>query len=80
MGLPKTLLFGPDEFKNLKNLISKKTTSSWGGRRKPTRALTESGLYMLMKVLRGELATKQSGTLIRNLVLMNKLPNTERRK
>ena len=78
MGLPKTLLFGPDEFKDLKNLISKKSTSSWGGRRKPPRAFTESGLYMLMKVLRRELATKQSGALIRNLVLMNKLPNTER--
>ena len=55
----------PDEFKDLKNLISKKSTSSWGGRRKPLRAFTESGLYMLMTVLRGELATKQSRALIR---------------
>ena len=54
-----------DEFKDLKNLISKKSTSSWGGRRKPPRAFTESGLYMLMTVLRGELATKQSRALIR---------------
>ena len=47
------------------NLMSKKSTSSWGGRRKPPRAFTESGLYMLMTVLRGELATKQSRALIR---------------
>ena len=54
-----------DEFKELQNLISKKSTSSWGGRRKPPRAFTESGLYMLMTVLRGDLATKQSRALIR---------------
>ena len=54
-----------EEFKDLKNLISKKSTSSWGGRRKPPRAFTESGLYMLMTVLRGDLATKQSRALIR---------------
>ena len=46
-------------------MISKNLTSSWGGRRKPPRAFTESGLYMLMTVLRGELATKQSRALIR---------------
>ena len=53
------------EFRELKNLISKNSTSSWGGRRKPPRAFTESGLYMLMTVLRGELATRQSRALIR---------------
>ena len=47
------------------NLISKKTISSWGGRRKLPFAFTEQGLYMLMTVLRGELATKQSKALIR---------------
>ena len=52
------------------NLISKKLTSSWGGRRKPPRAFTESGLYMLMTVLRGELATKQSRALIRTFRAM----------
>jgi hypothetical protein len=51
-----------DEFKNL---ISKNFTSSWGGRRKPPRVFTESGIYMLMTVLRGELATAQSRALIR---------------
>ena len=38
------------------NLISKKSTSSWGGRRKLPYAFTEQGIYMLMTVLRGELA------------------------
>ena len=37
-----------------KILISKNLTSSWGGRRKPPRAFTESGLYMLMTVLKGQ--------------------------
>lgn len=47
------------------NLISKKSTSSWGGRRKLPYAFTEQGIYMLMTVLKGELATKQSKALIR---------------
>lgn len=51
-----------DEFKIL---MSKNLTSSWGGRRKPPRAFTESGLYMLMTVLKGDLATRQSRALIR---------------
>ena len=36
-----------------------------GGRAKPIFAFTESGIYMLMTVLRGELAVKQSKALIR---------------
>lgn len=48
-----------------KNLISKNLTSSWGGVRKSPYAFTEQGIYMLMTVLKGELATKQSRTLIR---------------
>ena len=47
------------------NLISKKSTSSWGGRRKLPYVFTEQGIYMLMTVLRGELAVKQSKALIR---------------
>ncbi len=50
------------EFENLKcNYF----TSSWGGRRKLPYAFTEQGIYMLMTVLRGELAVEQSRTLIR---------------
>ena len=42
-----------EEFENLKcNFF----TSSWGGRRKLPYAFTEQGIYMLMTVLKGELA------------------------
>ncbi len=51
-----------DEFENLK---SKKSTSSWGGIRKMPHAFTEQGIYMLMTVLRGDLAVEQSKMLIR---------------
>ncbi|MBQ9592907.1 MAG: ORF6N domain-containing protein [Lachnospiraceae bacterium] len=47
------------------DLMSKKSTSSWGGRRKLPYVFTEQGLYMLMTILRGELATIQSKALIR---------------
>lgn len=51
-----------EEFENLKcNFF----TSSWGGRRKLPYAFTEQGIYMLMTVLKGELAIEQSRTLIR---------------
>ena len=48
-----------------KNLKCKNFTSSWGGTRKLPYAFTEQGIYMLMTVLKGELATKQSKALIR---------------
>lgn len=48
-----------------KDLMSKKLTSSWGGRRKPPKAFTEQGVYMLMTVLKGDLAVKQSKALVR---------------
>ncbi len=51
-----------EEFENLK---CKFFTSSWGGRRKLPYAFTEQGIYMLMTVLRGDLAIEQSRTLIR---------------
>lgn len=47
------------------NLMCKKFTSSWGGSRHLPYAFTEQGIYMLMTVLRGELAVKQSRALIR---------------
>lgn len=52
------------------NLRSKKSTSSWGGRRYNPHAFTEQGIYMLMTVLKGELATKQSKALIRTFKQM----------
>ena len=51
-----------EEFENLK---WKNFTSSWGGTRKQPYAFTEQGIYMLMTVLRGDLAIEQSRTLIR---------------
>ena len=47
------------------NLISKNLTSSWGGNRKLPYVFTEQGVYMLMTVLKGELATRQSKALVR---------------
>ena len=47
------------------NLMSQIVTSSRGGHRKLPHAFTEQGIYMLMTVLRGELATRQSKALIR---------------
>lgn len=46
-------------------LRCKNSTSSWGGRRYNPYAFTEQGIYMLMTVLKGELATRQSKALIR---------------
>lgn len=47
------------------NVISIQTKGMKGGRSKPIYAFTESGIYMLMTVLKGKLATRQSRTLIR---------------
>ncbi|HRF85974.1 MAG TPA: ORF6N domain-containing protein [Alloprevotella sp.] len=47
-------------------LRCKNSTSSWGGgRRYSPYAFTEQGIYMLMTVLKGDLATKRSKALIR---------------
>ena len=43
---------------------SKNLTASWGGRRNSLYAFTEQGVYMLMTILKGDLATKQSIALI----------------
>lgn len=51
-----------EEFRNLKLKIS---TSRWGGTRKRPYAFTEQGIYMLMSVLKGPLAVKQSKALVR---------------
>ena len=52
-----------EEFKVI--LRCKKSTSSWGGTRYKPYAFTEQGIYMLMTVLKGELAVAQSKMLIR---------------
>jgi len=48
-----------------KILMLQNVTSSWGGTRKLPYAFTEQGIYMLMTILKGELATKQSIAIIR---------------
>lgn len=48
-----------------KNLMSNFSTSSWGGTRKLPFAFTEEGVYMLMTVLKGDLAASQSKKLIK---------------
>jgi len=52
------------EFKSLmlKNATSK---NGRGGARKPPYAFTEQGIYMLMTVLKGDVATRQSKALVR---------------
>ena len=52
-----------EEYKEV--LRCKNFTSSWGGTRHLPYAFTEQGIYMLMTVLKGELAVKQSKALIR---------------
>lgn len=52
-----------DEYNTI--LRSKNSTSSWGGTRYKPYAFTEQGIYMLMTVLKGELAVKQSKALVR---------------
>ena len=52
-----------DEILKSKNLTS--SLNRHGGRRKEPQVFTEQGVYMLMTVLKGELATKQSLALVR---------------
>ncbi|MBQ8073589.1 MAG: ORF6N domain-containing protein [Clostridia bacterium] len=51
-----------EEFNSI--LRCKNFTSSWGGTRYLPYAFTEQGVYMLMTVLRGEIATRQSRALV----------------
>jgi len=51
-----------EEFDDLR---CKNFTSSWGGSRYLPYAFTEQGIYLLMTVLKGDLAVKQSRALIR---------------
>ena len=51
-----------EEFDNLR---CKNFTSSWGGSRYLPYAFTEQGIYLLMTVLKGDLAVKQSRALVR---------------
>ena len=48
-----------------RNLMSENRISSWGGRRKLPYAFTEQGIYLLMTVLKGDIAVEQSRKLVR---------------
>lgn len=54
----------------MENLRCKNFTSSWGGARYLPHAFTEQGVYMLMTVLRGDLATRQSKAIVRTFKQM----------
>ena len=54
----------------LQNLISNNRISSWGGRRTMPYAFTEQNLYLLMTVLKGDLAVKQSRKLVHMFKMM----------
>ena len=67
--------FDPDfmfqlDNKEIEDLRCKNFTSNWGGRRYNPYAFTEQGIYMLMTVLKGDLATRQSKALIRTFKKM----------
>ena len=67
---PSDFMFELNSLEFNQILRSKKSASSWGGRRKLPYAFTEQGIYMLMTVLRGDLATQQSIAIIRIFKLM----------
>lgn len=54
-----------EEIDFLRSKILTSKTETRGGRQYNPYAFTEQGVYMLMTVLKGELATKQSKTLVR---------------
>ena len=62
-----------EEFEELsisQNVTSIQTKGVKGGRSKLPYAFTESGIYMLMTVLKGDIAVKQSKALIRTFRAM----------
>lgn len=60
-----------DEWENLRSKIStSKSETGSGGRRYLPYVFSEAGIYMLMTVLKGELAVKQSKALIRTFKQM----------
>ena len=61
---PEGYIFEIDN-QDVASLRSKFSTASWGGTRHIPYAITEQGIYMLMTVLKGDLAVQQSKALIR---------------
>ncbi len=50
------------------NLKSKDLTSSWGGSRKPVKAFTEQGVYMLATILKSKTANNVTVAIMRAFV------------
>jgi len=61
-----------EEWKNLKSKIS---TSSWGGKNKLPNAFTEKGLYMLATILKSEKATDTTIAIVEAFAKMRELSN-----
>jgi len=59
-----------DEWGNLKSKIS---TPSWGGNRKPPKAFTEKGLYMLATILKSKVATEATIQIIETFAKIKEL-------
>jgi hypothetical protein len=62
-----------DEWKNLKSKIS---TSSWGGKNKLPKAFTEKGLYMLATVLKSPRATQTTIAIVETFAKIRELSRT----
>ena len=62
-----------EEWKNLK---SKFSTSSWGGKNKLPNVFTEKGLYMLATILKSEKATNTTIAIVEAFATMRELSNT----
>lgn len=72
---PDGYLFVLDN-KEVADLRSKISTSSWGGRRNHPTAFTESGLYMLATILKSERATQTTIAIINTFVQLRELART----
>ena len=59
-----------------KNLISKISISSWGGTRKPPKAFTEKGLYMLATILKSERAIDATIEIVEAFAKLRELQST----
>ena len=59
-----------EEWKNLKSKIS---ISSWGGKNKLPNAFTEKGLYMLATILKSEKATETTIAIVEAFAKMREL-------
>jgi hypothetical protein len=67
------LLLSIDDWRNLKSKIS---TSSWGGKNKIPTAFSEKGLYMLATILKSPKATETTIAIVETFAKMRELSRT----